>query len=70
MSDGSVNLSPSEFSLQLATIPNISRQIKHDCEFLEAEGIMDYSLLLGIHVETSHQGASSGFSGHLSERMD
>ncbi|XP_074558570.1 phosphatidylinositol 4-phosphate 5-kinase 2-like [Curcuma longa] len=24
-------------------------QIKWDCEFLEAEGIMDYSLLLGIH---------------------
>ncbi|KAM2157176.1 hypothetical protein ACFX1R_042778 [Malus domestica] len=28
-------------------------QIKYDCEFLEGEGIMDYSLLLGIHLDTS-----------------
>ncbi|KAK4801676.1 hypothetical protein SAY86_022163 [Trapa natans] len=34
-------------------------QIKHDCEFLEAEGIMDYSLVLGIHVETSYQGLAN-----------
>ena len=25
------------------------RQIEWDCEFLEAEGIMDYSLLVGLH---------------------
>lgn len=25
------------------------RQVKRDCEFLESEGIMDYSLLLGLH---------------------
>lgn len=25
------------------------RQIDRDCEFLEAEGIMDYSLLVGLH---------------------
>lgn len=26
-------------------------QIKYDCEFLEAQGLMDYSFLLGMHVE-------------------
>jgi len=25
------------------------RQLGRDCEFLEAEGIMDYSLLIGLH---------------------
>jgi len=25
------------------------RQVDRDCEFLEAEGIMDYSLLIGLH---------------------
>jgi hypothetical protein len=25
------------------------RQIEQDCEFLEARGIMDYSMLLGLH---------------------
>lgn len=25
------------------------RQIEYDCEFLEAERIMDYSLLVGVH---------------------
>ncbi|KAI4355170.1 hypothetical protein L6164_003968 [Bauhinia variegata] len=28
----------------------ILKQIKYDCEFLEAEGIMNYSLLLGMHI--------------------
>lgn len=28
---------------------SFSRQIYRDCEFLEAEGIMDYSLLIGLH---------------------
>ncbi|PQP93596.1 putative phosphatidylinositol 4-phosphate 5-kinase 11 [Prunus yedoensis var. nudiflora] len=32
-------------------------QVKYDCEFLEAEGIMDYSFLLGIHIEASHEGS-------------
>ncbi|KAJ7951248.1 Phosphatidylinositol-4-phosphate 5-kinase family protein [Quillaja saponaria] len=35
------------------------RQIQYDCEFLEAEGIMDYSLLLGIHLKAQHEGAFS-----------
>lgn len=25
------------------------RQLDRDCEFLEAEGIMDYSFLIGLH---------------------
>ncbi|KAK9910261.1 hypothetical protein M0R45_034229 [Rubus argutus] len=33
-------------------------QIKYDCEFLEAEGIMDYSLLLAVQVESPHEGGS------------
>ncbi|CAO2835539.1 unnamed protein product [Amaranthus hypochondriacus] len=34
------------------TIRNrILEQIKVDCEFLEEQGIMDYSLLLGMHME-------------------
>ncbi|GAB4844547.1 hypothetical protein Ancab_037929 [Ancistrocladus abbreviatus] len=31
------------------------KQIKSDCKFLEEQGIMDYSLLLGIHREVRHQ---------------
>ncbi|XP_050387380.1 putative phosphatidylinositol 4-phosphate 5-kinase 11 [Argentina anserina] len=30
-------------------------QIKYDCEFLEAEGIMDYSLFLAIQIESPHE---------------
>ncbi|XP_077251397.1 phosphatidylinositol-4-phosphate 5-kinase, core [Tasmannia lanceolata] len=36
-------------------------QIKHDCNFLEAEGIMDYSLLIGLHIQPPHmKGAVKG----------
>lgn len=30
------------------------RQIERDCEFLEAERIMDYSLLIGVHFRTKN----------------
>lgn len=30
------------------------RQIYRDCEFLEAEGIMDYSLLIGLHFRDDY----------------
>lgn len=30
------------------------RQLDRDCEFLEAEGIMDYSLLIGLHFRDDH----------------
>jgi 1-phosphatidylinositol-4-phosphate 5-kinase len=45
------------------------RQLDRDCEFLEAEGIMDYSLLIGLHfrddysvdeMESSPCGTQSG----------
>lgn len=29
----------------------LSRQIDKDCELMEQEGVMDYSLLLGIHFK-------------------
>ncbi|KAJ7962505.1 Phosphatidylinositol-4-phosphate 5-kinase family protein [Quillaja saponaria] len=38
------------------------RQIKYDCEFLEAEGIMNYSFLLGIHIEAQNEGEFIGRS--------
>lgn len=28
---------------------HIGRQLEYDCKFLEARGIMDYSMLLGLH---------------------
>ena len=30
------------------------RQLDRDCEFLEAEGIMDYSLLIGVHFRDDY----------------
>jgi 1-phosphatidylinositol-4-phosphate 5-kinase len=37
------------FRLQKAWYQEFIRQIDKDCEFLEQERIMDYSLLVGIH---------------------
>lgn len=37
------------FRLQHSWYEDILRQIERDCEFLEAERIMDYSLLVGVH---------------------
>ncbi|XP_077213075.1 phosphatidylinositol 4-phosphate 5-kinase 2-like [Tasmannia lanceolata] len=37
------------FRLQRSWYEELIRQIDRDCEFLEAEGIMDYSLLVGLH---------------------
>lgn len=42
-------------------------QIKYDCEFLEAEGIMDYSLLLGVHIESAHRGSIDGRSSNTKD---
>ncbi|GLU00763.1 hypothetical protein SLE2022_181080 [Rubroshorea leprosula] len=42
-------------------------QIKHDCEFLEAAGIMDYSLLLGLHVKRSHEGSFDSRNIHSTD---
>ncbi|THU45206.1 hypothetical protein C4D60_Mb02t15410 [Musa balbisiana] len=37
------------FCLKTSWYIELLEQIKQDCEFLEAEGIMDYSLLVGVH---------------------
>ncbi|KAJ7976614.1 phosphatidylinositol- 4-phosphate 5-kinase 5 [Quillaja saponaria] len=45
------------FRLQKSWFQEFCRQIDRDCELLEQEGIMDYSLLVGIHFrETSAAG--------------
>lgn len=41
------------------------RQIDRDCEFLEAERIMDYSLLVGIHFRDDNTGDKMGLSPFL-----
>ncbi|KAG1330405.1 phosphatidylinositol 4-phosphate 5-kinase 10 [Cocos nucifera] len=38
------------FHLHTPTRSRLLAQIQHDCKFLEDEGIMDYTLLLGMHV--------------------
>ncbi|CAL5368913.1 unnamed protein product [Camellia sinensis] len=42
------------FHLQRSWFEELIRQIDRDCEFLEAEGIMDYSLLIGIHFRDDY----------------
>ncbi|XP_060177561.1 phosphatidylinositol 4-phosphate 5-kinase 6-like [Lycium barbarum] len=37
------------FRLQKTWFQEFRRQVDRDCEFLEQEGVMDYSLLVGIH---------------------
>ncbi|KAJ9180989.1 hypothetical protein P3X46_009166 [Hevea brasiliensis] len=45
------------FRLQKAWFQEFCRQVDRDCEFLEQERIMDYSLLVGLHFrEVSHNG--------------
>ena len=39
----------------MSSIYLFSRQVDKDCELLEQEGIMDYSLLLGIHFKNISQ---------------
>lgn len=39
------------FRLQRSWFQEFCRQIDRDCELLEQEGIMDYSLLVGIHFK-------------------
>lgn len=41
------------------------RQIDRDCEFLEAEKIMDYSLLVGLHFRDDNTGDKMGLSPFL-----
>ncbi|GMI75920.1 hypothetical protein like AT1G01460 [Hibiscus trionum] len=41
------------FYLEPLVRHRLLKQIKHDCAFLEAAGVMDYSMLLGFHVKGS-----------------
>ncbi|KAK1309535.1 Phosphatidylinositol 4-phosphate 5-kinase 1 [Acorus calamus] len=50
------------FRLQQPWFQEILRQIDRDCEFLEAEGIMDYSLLVGLHFRDDHPTAKMDLS--------
>ncbi|WCJ37630.1 Phosphatidylinositol-4-phosphate 5-kinase family protein [Euphorbia peplus] len=42
------------FLLEHSWYQELIRQIYRDCEFLEAEGIMDYSLLIGLHFRDDY----------------
>lgn len=41
------------------------RQIQMDCTFLETQGIMDYSLLLGVHFRNDYSVSKIGISQHI-----
>nr|KJB49506.1 hypothetical protein B456_008G122800 [Gossypium raimondii] len=43
------------FYLEPLVRQRLLKQIKYDCAFLEAAGIMNYSLMLGLHVQGSRQ---------------
>lgn len=43
----------------------VFRQIERDCEFLEAERIMDYSLLVGLHFRDDNTCDKMGLSPFL-----
>ncbi|GAB2234403.1 hypothetical protein Droror1_Dr00003655 [Drosera rotundifolia] len=42
------------FHLQRSWHQELIRQVDRDCEFLEAEKIMDYSLLIGLHFRDDY----------------
>ncbi|KAF9599889.1 hypothetical protein IFM89_001835 [Coptis chinensis] len=48
------------FRLQRAWFQELIIQIGRDCEFLEAERIMDYSLLVGVHFRDDYAGEKIG----------
>ena len=47
-----------------------NRQVERDCEFLEAERIMDYSLLVGIHFRDDNTGDKMGLSPFVLRGMN
>ncbi|KAL9268922.1 Phosphatidylinositol 4-phosphate 5-kinase 1-like protein [Drosera capensis] len=53
------------FRLQTDWYQEMIKQIERDCEFLEAERIMDYSLLVGIHFRDNKTGDKMGLSPFL-----
>ncbi|KAK8552563.1 hypothetical protein V6N12_041151 [Hibiscus sabdariffa] len=53
------------FRLQGNWFEELMKQIDRDCEFLEAERIMDYSLLVGLHFRDDNRGDKMGLSPFL-----
>ncbi|KAI3460606.1 hypothetical protein Pfo_017269, partial [Paulownia fortunei] len=53
------------FRLQTNWYQELIKQIDRDCEFLEAERIMDYSLLVGLHFRDDSTGDKMGLSPFL-----
>lgn len=53
------------FRLQRNWFKDLIKQIEVDCEFLEAEGIMDYSLLVGMHFRDDNTYDKMGLSPFL-----
>ncbi|KAE8682203.1 Phosphatidylinositol 4-phosphate 5-kinase 2 [Hibiscus syriacus] len=53
------------FCLQRNWFGELMKQIDLDCEFLEAERIMDYSLLVGLHFRDDNRGDKMGLSPFL-----
>ncbi|ESW09359.1 hypothetical protein PHAVU_009G121200 [Phaseolus vulgaris] len=53
------------FRLQKNWFQDLIKQIERDCEFLEAEGIMDYSLLVGLHFRYDNTYEKIGLSPFL-----
>ncbi|XP_050205451.1 phosphatidylinositol 4-phosphate 5-kinase 2-like [Mercurialis annua] len=47
------------FRIERSWYQELIRQIDRDCEFLEAEGIMDYSLLIGLHFRDDYSSDES-----------
>ncbi|KAJ7965619.1 Phosphatidylinositol 4-phosphate 5-kinase [Quillaja saponaria] len=53
------------FRLQQNWFQELIKQIDRDCEFLEAEKIMDYSLLVGLHFRDNNSYEKMGLSPFL-----
>ncbi|XP_059631871.1 phosphatidylinositol 4-phosphate 5-kinase 1-like [Cornus florida] len=53
------------FRLQRNWFQELIKQIDRDCEFLEAERIMDYSLLVGLHFRDDSRVDKLGLSPYL-----
>ncbi|KAL9262205.1 Phosphatidylinositol 4-phosphate 5-kinase 1-like protein, partial [Drosera capensis] len=53
------------FGVQTSWYQELIKQIERDCEFLEREKIMDYSLLVGVHFRDNHTGDKMGLSPFL-----
>ncbi|KAG8378319.1 hypothetical protein BUALT_Bualt08G0125100 [Buddleja alternifolia] len=54
-----------KFRLQTNWYQELLKQIDRDCEFLETERIMDYSLLVGLHFRDDSTGDKIGLSPFL-----